>query len=164
MGIHRHDRKVGNPATVRARIPFSDHLAGVTKVHTCGYINPNGSLVLQPPPGEKNCVATGAEFSEGFASWKIGAKYGYVDPSGKVVIKPQFDWAYPFSEGLAAVKIDGGVGFIDKAGKLVVKVKGLKHAESFHHGLAFVTTKDGRYGYIDRSGKYVWTPTLLYND
>jgi hypothetical protein len=37
-------------------------------------------------------------------------------------------------------------------------------AEDFHHGLAFVSTKDGKYGYIDKSGKYVWTPTLLYRN
>ena len=38
----------------------------------------------------------------------------------------------------------------------------LARAEDFHHGLAFVSTKDGKYGYIDKSGRYVWKPTLLY--
>jgi len=37
-------------------------------------------------------------------------------------------------------------------------------AEDFHNGLAFVSTKDGKYGYIDKTGKYVWTPTLLYKN
>jgi hypothetical protein len=46
---------------------------------------------------------------------------------------------------------------------MVIAPKELEHVEDFRHGLAFVTTKDGKYGYIDTSGKYVWTPTLLYN-
>jgi hypothetical protein len=84
--------------------------------------------------------------------------------SGKVVIKPKFDLTFHFSEGLAAVEIGGKWGYINKAGKMVIAPKELEHVEDFHHGLAFVTTKDGKYGYIDTSGKYVWTPTLLYNN
>jgi hypothetical protein len=34
---------------------------------------------------------------------RIGSKYGYVDRSGKIVIQPTFDYAYPFSEGLAPI-------------------------------------------------------------
>jgi hypothetical protein len=45
---------------------------------------------------------------------------------------------------------------------MAIEPKTLAHAEDIHHGLAFVTTKDGRYGYIDKSGNYAWTPKLLY--
>ena len=34
----------------------------------------------------------------------MASKYGFIDKSGKVVIEPQFDEAYPFSEGLAWVQ------------------------------------------------------------
>jgi hypothetical protein len=34
------------------------------------------------------------------------------------------------------------------------------HVDSFRNGLAYVVTKDGKHGYIDRTGKYVWEPAL----
>jgi WG repeat protein len=102
------------------------------------------------------------DFADGLSHWKFGNKYGFIDHSGKLVIKPKFDMTDQFSEGLAAVRINGKWGYIDKTGKMVIEPRELARVEDFHHGLAFVTTKDGRYGYIDRSGNYVWTPTLLY--
>jgi len=63
-----------------------------------------------------------------------------------------------FSEGLAAVKIDKQRGYIDHSGKLVVALHKWRNAGSFHNGLAEVTTPDVDYGYIDRSGNYVWGP------
>jgi hypothetical protein len=47
---------------------------------------------------------------------------------------------------------------------MVIALRKLLRVEDFHKGLAFVTTGDRCYGYIDRSGKYVWTPTALYAD
>ena len=35
-------------------------------------------------------------FSEGLAHVRIGGKWGYIDPAGKMVINPQFDAASPF--------------------------------------------------------------------
>jgi hypothetical protein len=115
-------------------------------------------------PGAKDCAEVWGDFVEGLSRWKFGNKYGFVDHSGKVVIKPQFDLTFHFSEGLAAVRIGGKWGYVDKSGKMVIKPKAWMSAEDFHHGLAFINTKDGRYGYINRSGRYVWTPTLLYNN
>jgi len=34
-------------------------------------------------------------------------KFGYIDKTGNIIIKPQFDSAWDFSEGLARVSIDG---------------------------------------------------------
>jgi hypothetical protein len=39
-------------------------------------------------------------------------KYGYINNTGEIVIKPQFDLAYAFSEGLAVVEVNGKEGFI----------------------------------------------------
>ena len=145
---------------------FSGHLAAVNRRHNCGYIDPTGAYVLRPPvsPGEEDCATVWGDFVEGLSRWKFGNKYGFIDRSGKVVVEPRFDLTFHFSEGLAAVQIGGKWGYIDKTGKMVIKPKALAHVEDFHHGLAFVATKDGRYGYIDRSGNYAWTPTLLYID
>jgi hypothetical protein len=55
-----------------------------------------------------------------FLIWDEQGKYGYIDATGRVVIKPQFDGALPFTEGLAAVSIGKKWGFIDSSGKVVV--------------------------------------------
>ncbi|EAI9641912.1 WG repeat-containing protein, partial [Campylobacter coli] len=49
--------------------------------------------------------------------------WGFIDRSGKFVIKPKFDSVGKFSEGLAGVKLNGKYGFIDKSGKFVIEPK-----------------------------------------
>lgn len=41
---------------------------------------------------------------EGLLPIQQGGKWGYINRSGEVVIKPQFDSAEPFAEGLALVR------------------------------------------------------------
>ena len=93
--------------------------------------------------------------------WVIQAnevKYGYIDAGGWVAISPQFQVARPFSEGLAAVCLENRWGFIDKTGKFVISPQFLS-AESFSDGLAWVEQpQTGAFGYIDRTGAYVWGP------
>jgi hypothetical protein len=61
-------------------------------------VDRSGKTVLVVP-GHVN------EFSEGMAVQSIeGQKQSFIDRQGTVVIKPQFDYAYPFSCGLAAVR------------------------------------------------------------
>lgn len=98
-------------------------------------------------------------------------KWGYINRSGEVVIKPRFDWAEPFADGLALVRyaprknpskpdeLMEGVGFIDKTGKVVIQLDNPLHinGESFSEGLTLYWTwtaeKGNVYGYIDTSGK-----------
>jgi len=42
-------------------------------------------------------------FEEGLARFVQDRKFGFFDESGKVVIQPQFDFAYPFKDGKAKV-------------------------------------------------------------
>jgi hypothetical protein len=141
---------------------FSEQLAPVNRNHDCGYIDLSGSYVLRPPvsPGEKDCATVWGDFAEGLSRWKFGNKYGFIDHSGKVVIEPLFDLTFHFSEGLAAVQIGGKWGYIDTAGKIVIEPRTLTTAKDFHNGLAYVVTKSGEHGYIDKSGHYAWKPTL----
>ena len=50
------------------------------------------------------------------ATVKIGDKWGYINPGGEVVIKPQFDDTKMFSDGLAAIKISDKWGYINPGG------------------------------------------------
>ncbi len=99
-------------------------------------------------------------------------KWGYVDPTGKFLIPPQFNSAEPFSEGLAAVELNKRFGYVDVNGHFVVQPKYYK-AGPFKEGFGWVVTRKpwtpfgtGEYGialfgqvtYIDRSGREMRPP------
>jgi hypothetical protein len=84
-------------------------------------------------------------------------KWGYIDSSGKIVIKPQFAWAEEFSEGLAAFENeDGKHGYIDEMGRVVIEPK-FDNWTEFSEGLAAVSV-DFEWGYIDKTGKWAILP------
>jgi hypothetical protein len=95
-------------------------------------------------------------FSDGVAAVRVNGKWGYADPAGRLVIKPQFDFAYAFSEGLAPVKLNGLAGFIDKTGAVAIPLQ-FTNAGNFSEGLAGVQVGEG-WGYIDHSGKVIISP------
>lgn len=65
-------------------------------------------------------------------------KNGYIDKTGNVVIKGDFQDPMPFSEGLARVQNSSGLyGYIDKTGKYVIKPK-YRSATPFKNGIARV--------------------------
>ena len=79
-------------------------------------------------------------------------KWGYIDNTGAVVIKPRFEEAAYFSEGLAPVKLTGKYGYIDKTGKVVIAPR-FNHAFGFREGVAWV--EGAKSGFIDKTGKIV---------
>jgi len=64
-----------------------------------------------------------------------GGLCGYADPSGKVIVPPQYRSCDEFSEGLAFVELDSEAGVIDASGKLLFRGAYYDHG-SFHNGLA----------------------------
>ncbi|MBI1923598.1 WG repeat-containing protein [Candidatus Poribacteria bacterium] len=50
----------------------------------------------------------------------VDSRYGYINELGKVVIKPQFNYARRFSDGLACISIGDRWGYIDKSGRYVI--------------------------------------------
>ncbi|MDF2891203.1 MAG: repeat protein [Clostridia bacterium] len=78
-------------------------------------------------------------------------RYGYINKSGLVVIKPQFEDAYNFSEGLARISVQHKYGFIDKDGKIVIEPV-FDDAGDFIEGMVRVSI-DNKYGFIDKAGK-----------
>ena len=139
---------------------FQSGLAPVNRKKDCGYIDKAGTQVLRlpAPGGKQDCASAWGEFNDGLSRWLFGAKYGFIDRSGKTIIAPQFDLTYGFSEGLAAVQIGKKWGYIDTTGKMVIEPQEFWNVKPFHDGLAEVQRKDNGVGYIDRSGKYVWGP------
>ncbi len=77
--------------------------------------------------------------------------WGYIDNSGKTVIKPQYLYAGQFSEGLSAVRLKGTYGYIDKSDNFVIAPQ-YDFALPFQCGQAKVFI-DGKPYFIDKNGK-----------
>lgn len=101
-------------------------------------------LVLVPAVGAQQLIPYERE-----------GKWGFINPQGQVVIKPQFDEVESFSEKLARVSVGLDQGFIDEHGSVVIKPQ-FRCAFGFSEGLAPVARDcGGKWEYIDRDGKTV---------
>src|SRR6185295_19453307 len=133
-----------------------------------GFIDKTGTMIIKPQ------FQWAVTFHEGLAAVKLAGKWGFIDKNGNWIINPEYDKAEPFSEGLAAVALNGKWGYIDKNGKLVIEHR-FNEALPFSEGLAFVKVggsdanavsdvigsfdTEGKWGYIDKAGAYIWQPT-----
>lgn len=63
-------------------------------------------------------------------------KFGFMDRTGRIVIKPEFDDAQGFSEGLALVTRNGRKEFIDETGKVALVPKDFEPINGFTDGRA----------------------------
>jgi hypothetical protein len=77
-----------------------------------------------------------------------GGKYGYIDKSGKIIIKPKFYSANPFFCGWA--RVDDG--YINKSGSYMKSSKNYDELFDFSEGFA-VVKKSGKYGIIRDNGQ-----------
>lgn len=131
---------------------FKQGLAPVEKDEKWGYINKAGEVVVPHQFDD-------AEMIEDGMGWiAVDDLVGFIDVTGKVVIPPVYRCAHPFSEGLALVSRDGvKFEYINKAEKRVISLKEGRHGSPFSEGLAMVND-DWKYGFIDRTGKWVIKP------
>jgi hypothetical protein len=149
--------------------PFSGGYAAVMPDETAqrwGYIDKAGEIVITP----QYMIACG--FGEDMACVKTTDRgWIVIDTSGREIcsVSDSMDTAKAFSEGLCAVgrsKVDAETyyntkceydwGFIDTSGKLVIDFK-YDDVTPFLNGIAQVMV-DGKIGYIDKTGKYIWEP------
>lgn len=136
-------------------VHFREGLAGVWSPRGPvfgGFIDITGRILFHAP-------LSADQFSGGLAKTsgptQNTIRMGFIDKTGRLAIKLQFDEAKDFSEGLAAVGIGDNVmtrkwGFIDKTSKFVINPQ-FDEVGSFSEGLALVRI-DNLYGYIDRAG------------
>jgi serine/threonine-protein kinase len=131
-------------------------------------VKPRTYAIVIPPK-----FRVGRDFSEDLAAVVIEDKLGYIDPNGRLVVEPTFDFdvtssfwegAYQFAEGLAQLVVaerKGGKlirrwGYIDATGTFAIKPQ-FDSAVPFVAGLARVEV-DQIYGYIDPTGQFAIKP------
>ncbi len=102
-------------------------------------------------------------FHDGLASTIVGAKMGFINEKGKLVIPAVFNIVQKFSEGLAAVKtMNDKWEYINKKGIIIIPPKNFSDAYWFHNGLSLVS-RGIKYGLINKNGKIV-LPIRFYCD
>lgn len=115
-------------------------------------------------------------FGDGMCAFSDGDQYGYVNSAGKVAIGCKYslnnyDFASSeFSEGVARTVINDKICFIDKTGKTMLATNYNYSANAnqyslgdtrslgaaaFHEGRACVIGNNGKWGFIDKTGKAV---------
>lgn len=144
-------------AEFEGALGFHEGLAAVKVGDLWGFINLQGVFVIPPT------FQSVHSFSDGLALVEKDKGSGFIDKTGVLKIPVDFFKAEPFSEGLAAVgHPDEGYIYIDQRGKQAIP-KRFALATRFFHGLAHVkagggsSIYDGTFGYIDRTGKRVFT-------
>ncbi len=93
-------------------------------------------------------------FSEGFAKFSSGKKFGFVDSLGNIRLVPQYNNARNFSEGMVAVMLIGKWGFMDTNEKLIIQPY-YDEVSDFKNGVTLVR-KDKSYYFINKAGKFLY--------
>jgi hypothetical protein len=161
---------VVNPQFDEIFIPYHDKnydLIAVRLGTKIGFIDRKGQFKINP---QFDYDTTGLpdliEFSEGLAVVQQNKLYGYIDTTGKIVIKTQYEDCHFFKEGLASFQQNKKWGFIDRTGKVVIEPQ-FDQAYFFENGVAeirkFAQGETGDYpslmGYVNKQGKVIWQPS-----
>lgn len=145
------------PAVYTAATIFHENRAWV--------VRPNEAPCAIDTKGRLQLTLTQASqvmiFCEGMAAFaqkeKDGERWGFIDKSGNVIIKPIYREVKPFAQGVAAVKNEEGLwGYIDAQG--VEKIAPCyESAESFSpQQQAVVQVKPGTFRVIGLQGDSIW--------
>jgi hypothetical protein len=138
---------------------FSDGLLGVKVSKYWGYINTDGDLVI---PAKYKYIT---DFIDGYAAARTKEGFFIIDTKGiesRVGLdrKKKISYIKKFSEGLAPVESADHWGFVNQKGEIVVEVK-FSGVGYFKGGLAWVRTKEGKVGYINKSGDWIIKPIFV---
>ena len=146
------------------RHPFSEGLAQVTNVNDrrFSYVDKKGCPVFHSQYKDTGAFSGGLTpfWSGGYSAAGDHVGYGYIDKTGKVVVRPRFSYADDFSEGLAAVGVvysgRGKYGYIDKHGNWTVRPR-FDNGNRFSEGLAAAWVGKA-VGFVDKKGMWVIRP------
>ena len=136
---------------------FRNGIARVQTKEGYGYIAMNGRNFFA------SNLESARDFSDGVAAVKIKGtgKWGFIRPSGQVLIDCRYRKAHSFSEGKAGVSSDGkNYIYIGVRGEQVIPGE-YQWAGRFRDGVAAIKKNDA-FGAIDKTGKMIIPPVYAY--
>ncbi|MEP7048920.1 MAG: WG repeat-containing protein [Pseudomonadota bacterium] len=191
MGFLNAEGQVAIPARFDDALDFSDGLAAVKVEKLWGFIDSSGTYRIRPRFIDASFFACGiakialnasqsgfvdshgkllgqfeatSDCSNGYAAIMKGNRWGFMAPSGAVIVEPKFEkFEGGFAEELAAVAEPGRpFGYIGGDGRYVIEPR-FTGAQAFENGFARIeqASHDAgitEVGYIDRQGRLVWGP------
>jgi len=126
---------------------------GDSETEKYGFLNKKGEVVI---PFEFN-QAGYSGFENGEARVQIKGRTSLINTSGEVVFTPELTSNMEnFSDGLALAYTEpdrSGFGFFNRNNEWIIQPV-YDHASSFRNGRS-VVEKDGKYGVIDTTGKFI---------
>ena len=133
---------------------FDTDLFPVKSGDKWGYIDHKGKYVINPQFDAAELFRNGLARVE-----SADGKVGFIDKKGKYVINPEYIDATPFSSGVALVVREGDyISGIDKKGNEIFKLQQAKYAKWFTENMAAFCNKEGKWGFVDKSGTVVINP------
>lgn len=119
-----------------------------------GVMNSDGKIII---PCEYDMIIDG--FNElGLAQVRRDHLYGFIDTTGKEVIKCKYQSVGEFKEGLLQVRLNDKWGYVDIKGRIIIKHQ-FEGTRGFSDGLAIVVKREGfdlyYYGFINKSGDII---------
>lgn len=91
----------------------------------------------------------------------VNGKWGFINYTGEIKIKPQFDSAGYFKSGFAPASKNKIAGFIDENGEFIFQVPPNYNFVNFNDELIAVI-ENNLYGYINKRGEVVVQPQYIY--
>lgn len=170
--------KVAVPADFEMRMCNGPILSYFSEGLCARYDYETGKSFFIDKTGKKvfGCEGEAEDFNEGLAAVgkcsldddEFVCRFGFVDKTGSEAIPFIFKHVGMFVDGLCWAETENSCGFINREGKFeltgdfktIVLEEGIECGSyplcpTFSEGLAWVSNKEGKFGYIDKTGKVV---------
>ncbi len=131
---------------------FSEGLAFAVKGDTFGFINLRNKFEFYIDAYVSKPFSDSVAFVGKLIKQKM--KWALINRKGEKITDYIFDDVKEFSEGVAPVLKDGRWFFIDKNGHEILS-NDYNYIDKFVDGLAWVSLRNGKRGYIDHNGNFV---------
>lgn len=150
-GIMDHNGKIIVQPKYVDMLQFSDGYCAVRVGSKWGFIDSTLEMVISPMAIEKEDMY----FSNDRVKIKMNGKYGFMNPKGEIIVKPEYEFAMQFGDnGLAPVMKNGKYGYINLDGKIIIPLEN-NYAKSFSYNYGALKKDSEKYAILDNKGNII---------
>ncbi len=143
------------PALFRRVTDFENHTAWVAARDYYGIIGLDGRYIMDP---DSNRYKLLSDFSEGLAWAEKDSDRYFINHSGDLLFRADYDLVHPFSDSVAWVRSKNRFFLIDRNGSIRCESPGA-WMNDFREGYSVAGDKNSqKCGFIDKSGQFVIEP------